>query len=62
LGDGTGVDVVVEGGAGGAEHDSLTDATGNFTGNEIDDNGVPGGTSTVNVNGWPPSAVTVIVH
>jgi hypothetical protein len=40
----------------------LTDATGNFTGNEIDDSGVPGGTSTVNVNGWPPSAVTVIVH
>jgi hypothetical protein len=40
----------------------LTDAIGNFTGNEIDDNGVPGGTSTVNVNGWPPSTVTVILH
>jgi hypothetical protein len=40
----------------------LTDAIGNFTGNEIDDNGVPCGTSTVYVNAWPPISVTVILH
>ena len=41
----TGADDV--GGATGA-HDSDSDKIGSFTGNDNDDNGVPGGTSTVN--------------
>jgi hypothetical protein len=43
-------------------HDSVIPAIGNVTGNEISDNGVPGGTSTVNGNFTPPTNVTVITH
>jgi hypothetical protein len=62
-GDGAGV-ALEELGAGGAgaAHDSDTDATGRFIGNGSDDNGVPGGTSTVNDNCRPPRTVTVTVH
>jgi hypothetical protein len=37
-------------------------STGNFTGKEICDNGVPAGTSTVNDRCNPPNKVTVTVH
>jgi hypothetical protein len=50
------------GGGAGCAHDSDTPNTGNFTGKEIDDNGVPGGTSTVNDNVRPPTRVTVTVQ
>jgi hypothetical protein len=50
------------GGALGAAHDSDTPNTGTFTGNEIDDNGVPAGTFTVNDSFAPPNNVTVIAH
>jgi hypothetical protein len=43
-------------------HDIDTLATGNFTGKLIADTGVPGGTSTVNANGAPPTSRTVTVH
>jgi hypothetical protein len=56
------VDVGGEAGGGGDAHDSDTPNTGNFTGNEIRDNGVPGGTSTTNDKCNPPNTVTVIVH
>ncbi len=42
-----GCDEVVVGGAGAAQ-DSVIDTIGSFTGNEIDDNGVPAGTSNDN--------------
>jgi hypothetical protein len=48
-------------GAGGA-HDSETDATGSFTGNDNDESGVPGGTLTVNDSWRPPRTVTVTTH
>jgi hypothetical protein len=50
---------VVVGGAAGA-HDSVIDTTGSFTGNEIDDNGVPAGTD--NDNTCPPNNVTLTAH
>jgi hypothetical protein len=55
--------VDVAGGAGGGvAHDSDTPNTGNFNGREICDNGVPGGTSTLNDRCNPPNKVTEIVH
>jgi hypothetical protein len=56
------VEVVDVGGGAGAAHDSDTPNTGNFTGNEICDNGVPAGTTTVNDNFAPPNTVTVTTH
>jgi hypothetical protein len=52
-----GVDVVESG-----THDSDNPNTGNFTGNDNDDNGVPAGTFTVNDNFAPPTTVTVTTH
>jgi len=43
-------------------HDSDSDRIGSFTGNDNDDNGVPGGTSIVNGIWTPPSSVTVTTH
>jgi hypothetical protein len=40
----------------------VTPSTGSFTGNEIDDNGVPAGTFTVKESLPPPTTVTVITH
>jgi hypothetical protein len=57
--------VVVEVGGdagGGVAHDSEMPSTGNLTGKEICDNGVPAGTSTVNDRCNPPNNVTVTVH
>jgi hypothetical protein len=45
-----------------AAHDSATPTTGNDTGNDNADNGVPGGTSTVKLNLAPPATVTVTTH
>jgi hypothetical protein len=66
---GAGAAVVVEGGAGGgggggagAVHDPVIPTTGSFSGSEIDDSGVPGGTFTVNVIECPPTSVTVTTH
>ena len=56
------LELVDGGGGGGAAHDSVTPTIGPLTGSEIDDNGVPGGTLTVNVSLTPPSSVTVTVH
>lgn len=44
------------------EQDSVTFTTGSFTGSEIEDSGVPGGTLTVNDIFCPPATVTVITH
>jgi hypothetical protein len=43
-------------------HDSDTFATPSLTGNAISDNGVPGGTSTLNDKVCPVIRVTVNVH
>jgi hypothetical protein len=43
-------------------HDSETPTTGNDTGNDNDDNGVPGGTSTVKLSFAPPTTVTDTTH
>lgn len=53
-----GVEVVPATGA----HDSDNPRIGNFTGSDNDDNGVPGGTSSVNDRCAPPTNVTVTVH
>lgn len=59
-----GVDLV--GGGGGVvavgAQDSATPTTPTFTGNEIADSGVPGGTFTVNDKCPPPISVTVMTH
>lgn len=62
-----GLDVVVDGGGGAGvvdagAHDSDTPTTPTLTGREIADNGVPGGTFTVNDMCPPPTNVTVITH
>jgi hypothetical protein len=61
--DEVGVDEVGVGAGGGEEaHDSEMDAIGRWTGSEIDDSGVPGGTFTVKLSFPPPTSVTVITH
>jgi hypothetical protein len=40
-------------------HDSLRPTTGSATGSDNEDNGVPGGTSTVKFSFAPPATVTV---
>ena len=52
----------VETGADTVGHDSDSDRIGKLTGNDNDDSGVPGGTSTVNGIFTPPSNVTVTTH
>jgi hypothetical protein len=49
-------EVVVE------EQDSVTDATPTLTGSEIEERGVPGGTSTLKVKVCPSVVLTVITH
>ena len=57
-----GAGVVVVGVVATGAHDSDSDRIGSFTGNDNDDNGVPGGTSIVNGIEIPPSNVTVTTH
>lgn len=62
-----GLDVVLDGGGGAGvvdagAHDSDTPTTPTLTGKEIADNGVPGGTFTVNDKCPPPTNDTEITH